>query len=234
MALSGEIVYNKTTAPAGRWIRQQHSYRSRLTFTRTNMPRTCHKPHAVPRSHPPRVIEAQVTPPVSLSQWCWGETPPGHPTFGYAGHAAKRRRTGSGRDLIGHLVVETGGGDHHDAHAGHSHALGAKADSRYLRAALLLMVAFMVTEIVIAVLSKSLALISDAGHMLSDVGAIGAALWAIRISARPAAGAWTFGWKRTEILSAAGNGVTLLVMSAVVAFEAIQRKHSDPSGVTLL
>jgi cobalt-zinc-cadmium efflux system protein len=47
--------------------------------------------------------------------------------------------------------------------------------------------------------------------MLSDVSAIGAALWAIRLAARPAAGAWTFGWKRAEILSAAGNGITLLV-----------------------
>jgi cobalt-zinc-cadmium efflux system protein len=82
--------------------------------------------------------------------------------------------------------------------------------------------------VIVAVLSGSLALLSDAGHMLSDVGAIGAALWAIRLAARPAAGAWTFGWKRAEILSAAGNGITLLVVSGIVAVEAITRLIHPP------
>ena len=62
----------------------------------------------------------------------------------------------------------------------------------------------------------------------SDVGALGASLWAIRLAARPAAGKWTFGWKRAEILSAAGNGITLLVISALVAFEAIRRLLDPP------
>jgi cobalt-zinc-cadmium efflux system protein len=65
--------------------------------------------------------------------------------------------------------------------------------------------------------------------MLADVGAIGASLWAIRLAARPAAGAWTFGWKRAEILSAAGNGVTLLVVSGLVAVEAIRRLIHPPA-----
>jgi cobalt-zinc-cadmium efflux system protein len=86
----------------------------------------------------------------------------------------------------------------------------------------------MLAEVIVAVLSGSLALLSDAGHMLSDVGAIGAALWAIRLAARPAAGAWTFGWKRAEILSAAGNGITLLVVSGIVAVEAITRLIHPP------
>jgi cobalt-zinc-cadmium efflux system protein len=94
--------------------------------------------------------------------------------------------------------------------------------------ALLLLAAFMVAEVIVAVLSGSLALLSDAGHMLSDVGAIGAALWAIRLAARPAAGAWTFGWKRAEILSAAGNGITLLVVAGIVAVEAITRLIHPP------
>jgi cobalt-zinc-cadmium efflux system protein len=113
-------------------------------------------------------------------------------------------------------------------HAGHAHGVHADADRRYLLIALLLLAAFMLAEVIVAVLSGSLALLSDAGHMLSDVGAIGAALWAIRLAARPAAGAWTFGWKRAEILSAAGNGITLLVVSGIVAVEAITRLIHPP------
>ena len=86
----------------------------------------------------------------------------------------------------------------------------------------------MVVEVVVAVVSGSLALISDAGHMLTDAGAIGASLWAIRLAARPARGVWTFGWKRAEILSAAVNGLTLLVVGALVAFEAIRRLIQPP------
>ena len=114
------------------------------------------------------------------------------------------------------------------AHADHAHGVNADPDRRYLLIALLLLAAFMLAEVIVAVLSGSLALLSDAGHMLSDVGAIGAALWAIRLAARPAAGAWTFGWKRAEILSAAGNGITLLVISGIVAVEAITRLIHPP------
>jgi cobalt-zinc-cadmium efflux system protein len=105
----------------------------------------------------------------------------------------------------------------------------AKADPRYLIMALGLLVAFVITEVIVAFVSGSLALLSDAGHMLSDVGAIGASLWAMRLAARPAAGAWTFGWKRAEIISAAGNGITLLVVSGIVAFEAIRRLIHPPT-----
>jgi len=117
-------------------------------------------------------------------------------------------------------------GDH--AHGDHAHGVSADADRRYLLIALILLAAFMLAEVIVAVISGSLALLSDAGHMLSDVGAIGAALWAIRLAARPAAGAWTFGWKRAEILSAAGNGITLLVVSGIVAVEAITRLIHPP------
>ena len=119
---------------------------------------------------------------------------------------------------------------HRDGHArdGHSHAPGAGADKRYLLIALCLLAAFMLGEVITAVLSGSLALLSDAGHMLSDVGAIAGALWAIALAARPATGAWTFGWKRAEILSAAGNGITLLVVSGIVAVEAVTRLIHPP------
>ena len=116
----------------------------------------------------------------------------------------------------------------HHAHGDHAHGVSADADRRYLLIALVLLAAFMLGEVIVALLSGSLALLSDAGHMLSDVGAIGAALWAIRLAARPAAGAWTFGWKRAEILSAAANGITLLVVSGIVAVEAITRLIHPP------
>jgi cobalt-zinc-cadmium efflux system protein len=107
----------------------------------------------------------------------------------------------------------------------HSHARGPGADSdrRYLLTTLVLLAAFMVGEVVTAVLSGSLALLSDAGHMLSDVGAIGGSLWAVALAARPPSGKWTYGWKRAEILSAAANGITLLVVAGIVTAEAVGR-----------
>ena len=119
--------------------------------------------------------------------------------------------------------------DHHDHRAGsHSHAPGAGSDRRYLLIALALLVTFMLGEVIAAVISGSLALLSDAGHMLADVGALAGALWAIRLAARPPSGAWTFGWKRAEILSAAVNGITLLVVSGIVTVEAITRLIHPP------
>jgi cobalt-zinc-cadmium efflux system protein len=117
---------------------------------------------------------------------------------------------------------------HADTHAGHSHGASADADKRYLLIALVLLTSFLAVEVVVAFVAHSLALLSDAGHMLSDVGALGASLWAIRLAARPASGAWTWGWKRAEILSALGNGISLLVVSAVVTVEAVRRLvHPD-------
>lgn len=107
--------------------------------------------------------------------------------------------------------------------AAHRHLPGPDADRRFLRAALALLAAFMVAEVVIAVTARSLALLSDAGHMLADVGAIAGALWAIRLAARPPTGAWTFGWKRAEIIAAAVNGITLLVAAGIVTVQAAER-----------
>ena len=118
--------------------------------------------------------------------------------------------------------------DGHAGHDGHGHGVAAGGDRRYLSIALALIVGFMVVEVVVALVSGSLALLSDAGHMLTDAGAIGASLWAIRLAARPATGGWTFGWKRAEILSAAVNGITLLVIGALVGFEAIRRLIQPP------
>ncbi|WP_217645278.1 cation diffusion facilitator family transporter [Nocardioides terrae] len=98
-------------------------------------------------------------------------------------------------------------------------------------AALALLSTFLVAEVVVAVVAGSLALLSDAGHMLTDVAAIALALVAARLASRPAAGAWTFGMHRAEILSAAVNGVTLVAISLVVAVEAV-RRLLDPPGVS--
>src|SRR2546423_1910838 len=76
-----------------------------------------------------------------------------------------------------------------------------------------------VAESVPAVIAGSLARLPAPGHWLIDVAAIAASLWAMRLAARPAAGRMTFGLKRAEILSAAGNGITLLVVSGIVTFE---------------
>jgi cobalt-zinc-cadmium efflux system protein len=112
---------------------------------------------------------------------------------------------------------------------GHAHGPGAGSDRRYLLTALALLAAFMLAEVITAILSGSLALLSDAGHMLSDVGAIGGALWAMALAARPPSGKWTYGWKRAEILSAAANGITLLVVAGIVTAEAIGRLIHPPA-----
>jgi cobalt-zinc-cadmium efflux system protein len=112
---------------------------------------------------------------------------------------------------------------------GHAHGPGAGSDRRYLLTALALLAAFMLAEVITAILSGSLALLADAGHMLSDVGAIGGALWAMALAARPPSGKWTYGWKRAEILSAAANGITLLVVAGIVTVEAIGRLIHPPA-----
>ncbi len=108
------------------------------------------------------------------------------------------------------------------------HQVDSRADPRRLAIALGLIVGFMVVEVVVAIGAHSLVLLSDAGHMLSDAGAIAAALVAVRLAARPARGPWTFGLKRAEVLSAAGNGITLLVVSGVITFEAVRRLVDPP------
>ena len=103
------------------------------------------------------------------------------------------------------------------------HADAAGADRRYLLGALGLIAGFMVAEVVAAALSGSLALLADAGHMLTDVGAIAGAVWAASLAQQPATNRFTFGLKRAEILSAAVNWVALLVAATLVAYEAVSR-----------
>jgi cobalt-zinc-cadmium efflux system protein len=114
----------------------------------------------------------------------------------------------------------------HDHH--HHHAPSADADVRWLAVALTLIAGFMVVEVVGGLLASSLALLSDAAHMLTDAAAIALALVAARLAARPAGGRFTFGLGRAEILSAQINGAALLVLAGVIAIAAIQRLVSPP------
>jgi cobalt-zinc-cadmium efflux system protein len=115
----------------------------------------------------------------------------------------------------------------HD-HAGHVHGAGREADRGRLRIALALILAFMAVEVVAGILAGSLALLSDAAHMLTDAGALALSLVAARLAERPARGAMTFGLGRTEILAAQFNGVTLLVLGLLIVYEGIQRLISPP------
>lgn len=120
--------------------------------------------------------------------------------------------------------------DHdHDHDHDHSHTPSADADRRWLAVALGIIAAFMVVEIVAGIVADSLALLSDAAHMLTDAGAIALALVAARIATRPAGGRFTFGFGRAEILSAQINGATLLVLAGVIGVEGIQRLIEPPA-----
>ena len=119
---------------------------------------------------------------------------------------------------------------HTHAHAGHSHLDHTRdADQQALKTALVLILAFMVAEVVAGVLASSLALLSDAAHMLTDAAALAISIAAARLASRPASGAMTFGLGRVEILSAQVNGVTLLVLGCVIVYEAIARLASPPA-----
>jgi cobalt-zinc-cadmium efflux system protein len=130
------------------------------------------------------------------------------------------------------------GHDHSEGGHGHSHGFGAHAlearreDSRRrLIVALGINLVLLVAEAVGGIITGSLAVLADAGHLLSDVGSIVLALIAARLAARPASGRRTFGYQRTEVLAALANGLTLVVVSVFIAVEAIGR-FSDPPGIS--
>ncbi|HMF92723.1 MAG TPA: cation diffusion facilitator family transporter [Vicinamibacterales bacterium] len=118
------------------------------------------------------------------------------------------------------------GHDHH--HGDHSHSVSADADRRYLTVALILIVGFMVFEVVVGILAHSLALLSDAGHMLTDAGALVLSLIVIRLVQRPTGGSLTYGMRRAEVLSGQANGAVLLVLGALVTYEGIVRLIQPP------
>ncbi|MFD8754163.1 cation diffusion facilitator family transporter [Kitasatospora sp. NPDC059577] len=138
-------------------------------------------------------------------------------------HAHDHKQS-SGHGHGGHAHGHAHGG----GHGGHSHGVAADADRRWLLSALALIVVFMAGEVVVGFAAQSLALISDAAHMLTDAASIVLALIAMRLAARPARGGYTYGLKRAEILSAQANGVTLLVLSAWLGYEAVTRLITPP------
>jgi cobalt-zinc-cadmium efflux system protein len=105
---------------------------------------------------------------------------------------------------------------------------GAPAATRPLALALGLILALMVAEAAVGVIAHSLALLSDAGHMLSDAAALGLAVVALRLARRPARGRLTFGLRRLEVLSAQANGATLLVLAGVIVYVAVRRLIAPP------
>lgn len=111
---------------------------------------------------------------------------------------------------------------HHHGH-GHGHDHSGVRDRRALAVALVLIAGFMVAEVVAGVLADSIALLADAGHMLTDAAALAFALVASAMAGRPARGSWTFGFRRLEILAAQANGITLLVAAIWILVEAIRR-----------
>jgi cobalt-zinc-cadmium efflux system protein len=111
------------------------------------------------------------------------------------------------------------------------------AARRPLAVALALIVGLMAGEIVFGVVAGSLALLADAGHMLTDAAALGLALAAASFAVRPARGRWTFGFRRLEILAAHVNGITLVVVGVVIVYTAIRRLIDPPDvrgGIVLV
>ena len=122
---------------------------------------------------------------------------------------------------------------HEHAH-GHTH--GSGDDARRLAVVFALIVAFMAGEVTAGILAHSLALLSDAAHMLTDAGALAMSLVVLRLAAQPAGGNRTFGLRRSEILSAQANGATLLVLAGLIVYGAVRRLVSPPqaSGTVIL
>lgn len=118
---------------------------------------------------------------------------------------------------------------HTSMHSPHEHQHAAHGadrhqdDRRALVVALALLAGVMAIEIVFGVVASSLALLADAGHMLTDVLALALAIAAIGIASRPAGGRWTYGLGRVEVLSAQANGISLLLVGAWITYSAIGR-----------
>lgn len=113
--------------------------------------------------------------------------------------------------------------DHDHAASGHAHSHTANANSRQLWIALGLTGSYLIVQIVGGIVYNSLALLSDAAHMFTDVTALAIALVAIRIGRRPADDRRTFGYRRFEILAATFNAVLLFVVAGYILIEGIRR-----------
>jgi cobalt-zinc-cadmium efflux system protein len=106
---------------------------------------------------------------------------------------------------------------------GHVHTSSPDVDRRWLLAAFTVVVLFMAAEVVAGLLAHSLALITDAGHMVTDAAALLVAVVAAKIAQRPARGAYTYGFTRVDALSGQANGITLLLLAVWFAIQAVRR-----------
>jgi cobalt-zinc-cadmium efflux system protein len=117
----------------------------------------------------------------------------------------------------------------------HSHEHDGPADTRALSAVLLITATFLAVEVVGGLLSGSLALLADAGHMLTDVASLALSLIAFKLAARPRSAGKTFGWRRAEIFAALLNGVALWGIAGVIIYEAVLRiRTPHPVNDTLM
>lgn len=116
--------------------------------------------------------------------------------------------------------------DHDHSHSGHNHR--HNANKKALTISFFLIAGFMFVEFIGGYLTNSLALISDAGHMLSDAVALGLSLSALIFGARAATPSKTYGYKRFEILAALLNGIVLVLLAIFIFKEAIERLSAPP------
>jgi len=123
--------------------------------------------------------------------------------------------------------VSEGHTNRHRAHHGHAHD-HRSASRRALLAVLVLTLAFTIVEVVGGLFTDSLALLADAGHMVSDVLAIGLALVALTLARRPSSPRRSFGFQRAEILAAFVNGLALVLVSGWIVWEAVGRLDDPP------
>lgn len=146
-----------------------------------------------------------------------------HDHAGHAGHAHDHRQHGAPHHGHDHRHSQDHRGhDHGHAHHGHSHDHGSGSEGR-LRLALILTAGFMLAEVIGGLVSGSLALIADAGHMLTDAASLALALLALRISRRPVDDQRSYGYGRMQVLAAFVNGLSLLAITAWIAVEAVIR-----------
>ena len=117
---------------------------------------------------------------------------------------------------------------HSHPHGNHNHDHGRGADRRALAITFVLTTVFTVAEVVGGLVTGSLALLADAGHMLSDTLSLGVALFAVWLAGRPSTPNRSFGYKRAEILAALFNGATLVAISVWIFIEAYHRFREPP------
>jgi cobalt-zinc-cadmium efflux system protein len=113
-------------------------------------------------------------------------------------------------------------------HDHHKHALRGAANRRRLTLTLALAGGYMIAEIIGGLATNSLALLADAGHMFSDVAALGLSLFAVWVASRPPPAHHTYGYYRAEILAALANGAALVAVSFYIFGEAFERLGSRP------